>query len=348
MNTRQIIIKLLRDKNRLKTADLVRAFKNGISRQYISKILRELIDEGLVTRIGHTNNAFYILRNEKNQLADLGIESIKKRMINKGIKEHEVLDEINRSSASLARASENVKSIFDYAFSEMLNNVIDHSQSQFVEVAARTRGDNLEFTVRDFGVGVFKNVMRKRKLESELEAIQDILKGKVTTQPHAHSGEGIFFTSKVADIFILESFNFRLRIDNTINDVFIEDVKPSKKGTKVTFIINDTSKKHLNDIFAHYNTNPSDPGFNKTEIRVKLFTAGTIYVSRSQARRILEGLDKFETIVLDYDKVPTIGQAFADEIYRVFQNKHMSKRIESTNMNEAVEFMVKRVDKPKL
>ena len=69
---------------------------------------------------------------------------------------------------------------------------------------------------------------------------------------------------------------------------------------------------------------------------------GTIYVSRSQARRILSGLEKFNSIMLDFEHVPTVGQAFADEIFRVFKNKHPKIQIDIENTNEAVRFMVER------
>jgi hypothetical protein len=57
----------------------------------------------------------------------------------------------------------------------------------------------------------------------------------------------------------------------------------------------------------------------------------------------LNGLDKFKNIVLDFDKVPTAGQGFADEIFRVFQSKHPDIVISSINTNEAVQFMIDRV-----
>lgn len=68
-------------------------------------------------------------------------------------------------------------------------------------------------------------------------------------------------------------------------------------------------------------------------------------VSRSEAREILENFVQFEEVILDFDKVPTVGQAFADEIFRVFKNKHPKIKIVPANMNESVEFMVKRVGK---
>ncbi|HLD75966.1 MAG TPA: STAS-like domain-containing protein, partial [Candidatus Norongarragalinales archaeon] len=69
---------------------------------------------------------------------------------------------------------------------------------------------------------------------------------------------------------------------------------------------------------------------------------GTVYVSRSQARRILSGLEKFRKILLDFDRVPNVGQAFADEVFRVFQNRHPEISIVPIQMNKAVRFMVER------
>jgi ERCC4-type nuclease len=58
-----------------------------------------------------------------------------------------------------------------------------------------------------------------------MEAIQDILKGKTTTMPKSHSGQGIFFTSKSGDLFILDSFGYQVIVDNKIPDVFVKTVK---------------------------------------------------------------------------------------------------------------------------
>ena len=84
-----------------------------------------------------------------------------------------------------------------------------------------------------------------------------------------------------------------------------------------------------------------------TEIKIKLYTMGTIHISRSQARRVLNRLEKFRKVILDFDKVPTVGQAFADEIFRVFKEKYPEVEIIPENMNEAVEFMVERAQRTK-
>lgn len=328
-----------RKRKEFKTSDIVAAVRGQVSRQYVVTIIQELLHRGQLVKQGTTIGTTYARPQDASHLSGV----IKKRLIRKGLKEHEVLDELNRHTPLKGVAKENVYSIFSFAFSEMLNNAIEHSQSPIVEVEVGHGQKKVTFTVRDFGVGVFRNIMTKRKLHSETEAIQDLLKGKITTQPQAHSGEGIFFTSKVADVFVLESFDFRLRIDNIIHDIFLEEVKPKTRGTKVTFIVSDQSTRHLNEVFKKYQTKPSNYGFNKTEVKVRLYTMGTIYISRSQARRVLSGLEKFQAVILDFAKVPTIGQAFADEVFRVFKAKHPKIVIQPINMNDSVKFMVSRV-----
>jgi len=162
--------------------------------------------------------------------------------------------------------------------------------------------------------------------------------------PTSHSGEGIFFTSKASDVFILDSFGYQLIVDNILPDVFIRQVDAVKHGTRVSFKIAIGSDRHLSDIFRQYTnlSDDSDYGFDKTEIRVKLYAIGGVHISRSQARRILHGLEKFKIVVLDFDKVPMVGQAFADEVFRVFKVKYPNIRLQEENANESVHFMINR------
>ena len=134
-----------------------------------------------------------------------------------------------------------------------------------------------------------------------------------------------------------------MNINNKTGDISARQVK-SKIGTRVIFRINIDSQKHLSEVFKKY-TNIKERGaygFDKTEIRVKLYTAGGVHISRSQARRILYGLEKFKIILFDFDNVPIVGQAFADEIYRVFHKKHSNIELQEINMSEAVKFMIDR------
>jgi len=315
-----------------------------VSRQYVNLVISDFVAEDKVVKFGGTRGAFYVSKAYITEHPEIVPNTLKKRYINKSLEEHKVFLEIEDKLPQLKDLPENVRSIFTFAFSEMFNNAIEHSASKIISVEIMSRGDFLSFTVNDSGVGVFRNIMKKRNLKSEIEAIQDLLKGKTTTMPRTHSGEGIFFTSKAGDIFTLDSFGQMLVINNLTHDIAARHTSAIKRGTKVIFRIRTDSDRHLNDIFKKYTNinNNGDYGFDKTEIRVKLYTSGGVHISRSQARRILEGLEKFKVILLDFENVPLVGQAFADEIYRVFQNKHPDIIIQEENMSEGVKFMIER------
>lgn len=340
--TKEKILEVAEKSGKLYTKELVEKF--SVSRQYANILISQLLLENQLIKLGSTRKAFYVVTEYARKHPEIFPIRYSKSFRNQGLEEHEVLNEIEEIFPTLKNLPENLRSIFTYAFSEMFNNAIEHSGSVRIGVEVSVPNSILSFVVNDSGVGVFKNIMKQRGLKSELEAIQDLLKGKTTTMPKSHSGEGIFFTSKVADLFILDSFGYQLIINNEIPDVFVKKTKKIKKGTKVMFKISSKSNRHLNDIFKKYTSliEEGEYGFDKTEIRIKLYTIGGVHVSRSQARRVISGLEKFKIIIFDFDKVPMVGQAFADEIFRVFKNKYPEKKLEATNMNEGVKFMVER------
>jgi hypothetical protein len=66
-------------------------------------------------------------------------------------------------------------------------------------------------------------------------------------------------------------------------------------------------------------------------------------ISRSQAKRVVARLDLFKTIIFDFTGVPSIGQAFADEIFRVFANEHPTISLLPVHANSEVHRMIARV-----
>jgi hypothetical protein len=337
------IINTANSNDKFTTRDILEVYPKSKrpSRQYVNGIISSLVREGRLIKGGSTRGAFYV-RPDKSELAT-GMNRVHLRVKNEDLKEHEMMDSIKGKALFFPVLKKNVQDIINFGFSEMMNNAIEHSSSKFIETTLYKDKEYVYFEVSDTGIGAFRSIMSKKGLKSELEAIQDLLKGKTTTMPQAHSGEGIFFTSKMADLFILESYDYLLRIDNEIKDIFVEPVKPSKRGTRVIFKIRQHSKRHTTEVFKKYVSNPDTLAFDKTDVQIKLYTMGTIHVSRSQARRVLNGLDKFINIELDFDKVPTAGQGFADEIFRVFKSRHPKITITAINTNEAVQFMIDRV-----
>lgn len=313
----------------------------NVSRQAAHSHLRELAKAKLLLKVGKTRGAYYIpySKQEAKQLAKKG-ETYKARLLNKKLQEDSVFDKIVYTMPGVKRLSKNAQNIIRYAFTEMLNNAIEHSNSKYIEISLAIDDDMLSFAIIDKGIGIFKHVQKKFKLYDEYDALTEILKGKKTTMPSKHTGEGIFFTSKAADVFNIESSKIGLVMDNKADDIHTEEIK-HKKGTKVSFQINKKTRKDIAVIFNQYSD--SDYKFDKTKVIVKLYHRNVKYISRSQARRLITGLDKFKVVILDFKQVKSIGQGFADEIFRVFQASNPRVKIESINCCSAVEFMVKRV-----
>lgn len=334
---REKIIWFVKARREVKIGDLIKM--SGFSRAYLNKILSGLLAEKKIMRLGQTNQVRYILYDE----ARLEEASLvwRRHLANKDLQEDEVWRELKNHSRFLSDLPDAVVHILEYSFEEMLNNAIEHSGSKDIIVEFRKEKGKAMFIVNDFGVGVFNKIMRSRGLKNEQEAIQDLLKGKQTTAREFHSGEGIFFTSKAADVFSLISEGTEMLVDNDIDDVSIRRHR-SKRGTKVIFSIRMDTDRKLTDIFRRFSG--AEEGFTKTEIKVKLYALDASFVSRSQARRLMAGLEKFKEIVLDFDKVEAIGQGFADEIFRVYKNSHPDKDIDFINANPEVRFMINRVE----
>lgn len=70
--------------------------------------------------------------------------------------------------------------------------------------------------------------------------------------------------------------------------------------------------------------------------------AGRASSLRSQAKRLLARFDRFKEVVLDFAGLHTIGQALADEVFRVFANLHPDIRVTYVNAVPDVEKMIRR------
>ena len=339
MDIKSFILKKLARREETKVSDIVE--ETGFSRAYINRFFQQLRAEGKIILIGKANQARYRLA-EKNAVDNgrMSILSAHRILQNKTLSEDVALEDMKRETGIFLNLPKNISSILDYAFTEMLNNAIEHSKSKKIEVYLKRSESDINFKIIDWGVGIFRNIMQKKKLSNELEAIQDLIKGKQTTAPKVHTGEGIFFTSKAADVLIIHGSNKKLIFDNLLNDIFIKDAR-TIVGTRVFFTINLKSNRNLSSIFKAYSGNGFE--FSKTKVVVKLFKIGVDYISRSQARRLISGLDKFKNIVLDFKGVDTIGQAFVDEIFRVWQRRYPNIKIEYLKANENVKFMIKHV-----
>ena len=301
----------------------------GISRQAAHRHLAALTAEGRLRAEGKGRAVRY---------RNAGSLPFARRFPRAVIAEDRVWQELSSAHPAIGGLPPDARSIFNYAFTEMLNNAIEHSGSKDVDVRFEAIRGGLAFEIVDRGRGVFTNLRKELGLGSDMEALQELSKGKLTTLPKGHTGEGIFFTSKVADQFVLESGTLRWLVDNVRGDVAVGKA-PHRHGTLVRFEAATKPRRKLPDVFAEYT---DDLRFAKTRVVIKLFALGTRFVSRSEARRVLNRLESFREVVLDFRGVEEVGQGFADEVFRVWAAAHPETKLAAVNMNDVVASMIRR------
>lgn len=302
----------------------------GLSRQAVNTHLQTLLREGLAEAEGQTRGRVY-------RLATL--DETVRRYDRDGLREDSVWREV--FAPVVATLPENVRDIWHYGVTEMVNNAIDHSGSVQVEVGVRRTAAFTDGWVADDGEGIFLKIQRALNLYDAREAILELAKGKLTTDPAHHSGEGIFFASKVFDAFDIRSGRLHFLHGHGELDVLME--RPADApGTLVLMRLDNDSSRTVKAVFDEFAA-PEEYTFARTVVPVRLAQyEGEKLVSRSQAKRLYQRFERFRHIVLDFAGVAEIGQAFADELFRVFAVAHPDVELLPVHMTEAVARMVSR------
>jgi anti-sigma regulatory factor (Ser/Thr protein kinase) len=229
---------------------------------------------------------------------------------------------------------ENALDIWRYCFTEMFNNAVDHSSGTRITVQLKRTAVNAEIAIVDNGVGIFRKIQHAMKFADVRDAALELAKGKFTTDPARHTGEGIFFASKMLDAFDISS-----------GGVYFTSVSPMKntKGTAIWMKLRNTSDKSRKEVYDAYASPENNYAFDRTVVPVKMAEhSENDLISRSQAKRLLLRMDRFRTVVLDFRNVNQIGQAFADEIFRVFARRHPGVALQFINANEDISKMIRR------
>ncbi len=300
-------------------------------RHVIYKQLTRLEDNQFIEGRGRTNAREYRLRS---------IEHTERQNVS-GLEEYRLWEQF--AVPKLADLSQSVIDICAYGFTEMVNNVIDHSGADSVLVTIRRNHKMVELIVTDRGVGIFRKIQRALDLPSPQEAIFELSKGKFTTDPEKHTGEGIFYTSRMFDKFHLLSAGLFLSHERAGNDWLSGSDDDKREGTSVFMTIDPQSTHTDKEVFEHYSVPRDDFAFNKTNVILRLLDTGDqSFISRSQAKRVLARLPRFKEVILDFTDIKAIGPAFADEIFRVFRNAHPEVRLIPIKMADEVNRMVER------
>ncbi|MGO9119493.1 MAG: STAS-like domain-containing protein [Desulfomonilaceae bacterium] len=306
----------------------------GISRQAVNKHIQHLIAKEILVAEGATRDRQYKLR---------PIATKEYKYFLAGLREDVVWR--NDIAPIFSDLPENVRQIWQYGFTEMLNNAIDHSSGSRVMVFISKTATLSEMQIFDDGEGIFKKIQKELNLDDERHSVLELAKGKLTTDPVHHTGEGIFFTSRMFDRFGIFSGKIVFwRDDNVLGGrhYWADDTPGSSEGTMVDMKLANNSSRRVKQVFDSF-TSEDDYGFTKTIVPVRLAEYGDeMLVSRSQAKRLLARFDRFKTVMLDFEGVQMIGQAFADEIFRVFAQENPSIMLVEINTNPDVQQMINR------
>ena len=306
----------------------------GVGRQAVSRHLRRLVEEGALRQSGRTNSRAYRLAvvREWNRTYAIGESSDEDSIWRKDI------------AAVLGDLPGNVRNIWHHGFTEMFNNAVDHSAGSTILVRIKTTAATAEMLILDDGVGIFRKIQRERELLDERHAIFELSKGKLTTDPQRHSGEGIFFTSRMFDGFDIQSGGVFFTHQFGREADWILERPAQNAGTAVFLRLDSGTSRTTQEIFDEFTGGDEDvPVFGKTVVPVRLAQYGDDkLISRSQAKRVMARVDLFSTVVLDFRDVPAIGQAFADEVFRVFRREHPEVSIIPVNDNPDVKRMIAR------
>ena len=308
----------------------------NVTRPTIHQHLNKLIRDKQVLKTGRTFGAAYYLVSAFDKKMKFKIEP--------GLAEHQVWNDYFRPTFTIF--PKNILEICEYSFEEILNNAIDHSQGHAITITTRLKENHINIEISDDGIGIFRKIKTAFNLADERDSVLQLSKGKLTTDPENHTGEGIFFTSRVVDIFFIWSFELNYYRENLEEeDWYLDNKEKPFHGTFVSMAINIDTTQTPAEVFKRFSTLEEEQiaRFDKTHFKVDLAKREEErYVSRSQAKKLLSGLEQFSEVVMDFKNVQTVGQGFVDQVFRVFRNKYPDIKITYINANENVKFMIER------
>ena len=330
----QVIRRHLIDAVRSGRADIIAEAceQFGITRQAVHRHLAQLTREGFLEALGTTRGRTYRLGPNRQQSGVYTLGAIAE-------------DRVYASDFAyiVDGLAKNVQDIWHYGFTEMLNNAIDHSAGSQVAITALRGEESLMLGISDDGEGIFRRIARLMDLGDPREAILELSKGKLTTDPANHTGEGIFFTSRAFDFFSIASGDLVFDHAGESEKDFLHHLENATGGTGVIMMLSPTTERTLAAVFNEY-TDAETLDFSKTVVPVRLaLYEGVALVSRSQAKRIMNRVERFSNVMLDFTGVDTVGRSFVDEIFRVFARAHPRIVIQPINMSAEVQKEVARV-----
>ncbi len=287
----------------------------GISRQAAHRHVANLVDQGALLVRGRTRGRHYAL----------GVQLDWSRAFPMGASFQEDVVWRNDIAPVLAPLPDHVREIWAHGFTHLLNNAAAHAGGRRVTVSITNRGRSTRALVIDDGVGIFRKLQRAFGLLDERHARLELAKGRLTTDPAGHQGQGLGLVSRLFDDCQIVSGGLTLSNRPTSEVEWLTEFDDFQAGTAVVLHLATDSPRSAREV----------PASSVTTVPVRLAVYGDEpLISRSQARRLMARLEDVPHVELDFAEVPAVGEAFADEIFRVFRAQHPDVQITAVNLPE--------------
>lgn len=329
MATRKLALELLAQHPSLSSGELARAGR--VSRQAAHRQLRRLVGEGALVREGGGRGARYLPPRQRAEL----------RFSTADADAPGVYRALSSALPALGLVRGPARELLEHALIELADNAITHAASAELRVLVELGPTRVDVEVEDAGVGVFESVRRALRLASSLEALLALAKGPVACDPARHRGESLWFVAKTARRFELEANSLSLWLDEGGQSGF--GVAKARPGTRARASVGLDTKQRVRDALEAVTL---DHAFARTKLALRLFSVGSRFTSRAEARRVLSGLERLSEVGMDFSGVEWVSQSFADEVFRVWASAHPETRLYPTQMNDDVAFVVRRALMP--
>ncbi len=246
-----------------------------------------------------------------------------------------------------------VQRMAQHAFTELLNNAIDHSGGSEVVVSMRQTPLQVQLLISDDGLGLFERIAQTFAIDEPALAMLELAKGKLSTCPERHSGHGLFFTSRLADVFDIHA-NAAAFQHRSWEPRAWQAARPAiRRGSSIYLAIALDTPRTLDGVLRAQSQDGDGYAFERTVVPLHLIGAGGVadggrgpapaLVSRAEARRVAARLAQFRHAELDFAGIAEIGHGFADELFRVFGRAHPTLALVATGMAPRVAAMVQSV-----
>ncbi len=304
--------------------------RTGASHRAAVAALRRLVDAGWLTRSGSARRPVYAPGHLRQVVRSYTLHQLQEDVV------------WQRDFAPHLALPRHVQRMVQHGFTELVNNAIDHSGGTSVTVSLRQTPSHAQLLVSDDGCGVFEKICDTYELTDAQHAMLELSKGRLTTQPQAHTGRGLFFSSQLADVFDIHANGKAFQRRAWEGNAWAAGRGLPRQGSSIYMAVALSTTRTLEQVLGQWSVDGSGIAFDQTRVMLNLVVGpGQMLDSRAQARRVAARLPQFKRAEVDFTGVEDVGHAFADELFRVFARAHQQLELVPLNMTPRVAALVR-------